>query len=74
MDWEVLHSTHGEAVDSMTTCVTDYIHFCVNNTVPVKRVRCFPNNKPCVTPNLNNLLNLKKTKQFKLVLQTKKIF
>ena len=59
-DWEVLYSPHGEDVDSMTTCVTDYINFCVNNTVPVKRVRCFPNNKPWVTPDLKNLLNPKK--------------
>ena len=59
-DWEVLYSPHREDVDSMTTCVTDDINFCVDNTVPVKRVRCFPNNKPWVTPDLKNLLNLKK--------------
>ena len=31
-DWEVLYSAHGEDVASMTTCVTDDINFCVNNT------------------------------------------
>lgn len=44
----------------MTDCVTEYIHFCLDNTILVKRVRCFPNNKPWVTPKLKALLNEKK--------------
>ena len=46
MDWEVLCGPHGEDIDSLTTCITDYINFCVENTVPSRKVHCFSNNKP----------------------------
>ncbi|XP_073674252.1 uncharacterized protein [Garra rufa] len=59
-DWDVLCSPHGEDIDSLTHCVTDYINFCVENTVPSRSVQCFPNNKPWVTPELKALLNEKK--------------
>ncbi|RXN29760.1 RNA-directed DNA polymerase from mobile element jockey [Labeo rohita] len=59
-DWDVLCSPHGEDVDSLIHCVTDYIHFCVENTVPSRTVWCFPNNKPWVTSELKALLNEKK--------------
>ncbi|KAI3377878.1 hypothetical protein L3Q82_009015, partial [Scortum barcoo] len=42
--------------DSLTDCITGYIHFCVETTVPTRRVRCFSNNKPWVTPDLRALL------------------
>lgn len=45
----------------MNRCVTDYIHFCVKSTVSMKRVRCFPSNKPWVTSELKTLLNEKKS-------------
>lgn len=44
-DWEALCSPHGDDIDSLTDCIMDYINFCVENTVPSKRVQCFPNNK-----------------------------
>ncbi|TWW74048.1 hypothetical protein D4764_14G0000490 [Takifugu flavidus] len=44
----------------LTTCIMDYINFCVENTVPTRKVRCFPNNKPWVTPDLKAPLNEKK--------------
>lgn len=59
-DWEALCSPHGEDIDSLTDCITDYINFCVENTVPSRRVRCFSNNKPWVTPEIKALLNEKK--------------
>lgn len=59
-DWDIQCSSHGEDINSLTHCITDYISFCVENTVPSKRVRFFPNNKPSVTPNLKALLNKKK--------------
>ncbi|TWW77710.1 hypothetical protein D4764_12G0011000 [Takifugu flavidus] len=59
-DWDVLCEPHGEDIDGLTTCITDYINFCVENTVPTRKVRCFPNNKPWVTPDLKALLNEKK--------------
>lgn len=52
-DWEVLCRSHEEDINSMIHCVTYYINFCVENTAPMKRVRCFPSNKPWVTSELN---------------------
>lgn len=34
--------------------------FCVENTVPTRKVQCFCNNKPWVAPDLTTLLNKKK--------------
>lgn len=59
-DWEMLCNCHGEDIDTLTHCVTDYINFCVENTIPKKKVRCFSNNKPWVTSELKALLNEKK--------------
>lgn len=59
-DWQELCRPHGEDIDALTHCIMDYINFCVENTVPTKRVRCFSNNKPWVTPELKALLNEKK--------------
>ncbi len=59
-DWEVLCKSHDEDINILTECITDYIHFCVDNTVPTKKVKCYSNNKPWVTPELKALLNEKK--------------
>ncbi|XP_065817350.1 uncharacterized protein [Labrus bergylta] len=59
-DWEVLCSPHGEDIDGLTHCITDYINFCDENTVPTKKIQCFSNNKPWVTPELKTLLNEKR--------------
>ncbi|KAI3352035.1 hypothetical protein L3Q82_020850 [Scortum barcoo] len=60
-DWEVLCGPHEQDIDSLTDCITDYINFCVETTVPTKRARCFSNNKPWVTPDLGALLQEKRT-------------
>ncbi|KAI3355965.1 hypothetical protein L3Q82_017155, partial [Scortum barcoo] len=60
-DWEVLCGPHEQDIDSLTDCITDYINFCVETTVPTKRVQCFSNNKPWVTPDLRALLQEKRT-------------
>ncbi|XP_041827603.1 uncharacterized protein LOC121631042 [Melanotaenia boesemani] len=59
-DWDALYEPHGEDIDGLTDCVSDYIGFCIENTIPTKEVRCYPNNKPWVTSNLKILLNEKK--------------
>ncbi|MBN3324503.1 SYT4 protein, partial [Atractosteus spatula] len=59
-DWDVLCEPHGDDIDSMVDCVTDYINFCVDNTIPTKDVHCFSNNKPWITSDLKALLNDKK--------------
>ncbi|TWW54783.1 hypothetical protein D4764_0220080 [Takifugu flavidus] len=46
------------------TTVSDYIMFCTENSVPTKKVRCYPNNKPWVTSDLKALLNKKKRASF----------
>lgn len=51
---------HGEDIDGLTECITDYINFCVDYTVPTRTVKCYPNNKPWVTKDIKALLNKKK--------------
>ena len=46
----------------MTERATDYINFCVDNTILTRTVRCFPSNKPWITSDLKELLNKKKKK------------
>ncbi|XP_049911756.1 uncharacterized protein LOC126397200 [Epinephelus moara] len=59
-DWNVLCEPHGEDIDGLTECITDYINFCVDGIVPARTVRCYPNNKPWVTKDIKAILNLKK--------------
>ncbi|KAI3367576.1 hypothetical protein L3Q82_026208 [Scortum barcoo] len=40
-DWEVLCGPHEQDIDSLTDCITDYINFCVETTVPTKRSTVF---------------------------------
>nr|XP_057907087.1 uncharacterized protein LOC131104187 [Doryrhamphus excisus] len=58
--WEELFHPHGDDIDSLTDCITDYINFCVENTVPTRTVRCFSNNKPWINPDIKALLKEKK--------------
>ncbi|KAL0147202.1 hypothetical protein M9458_057492, partial [Cirrhinus mrigala] len=64
-DWVALCEPHGADTDNLTDCVTEYINFCVDCTVPVKSIRCFPNNKPWVTKDIKALLNEKKKAQLR---------
>ncbi|KAI4881531.1 hypothetical protein NFI96_008386 [Prochilodus magdalenae] len=59
-DWTALYEPHGEDIDRLTECITDYINFCVDSTVPTRTVKCYPNNKPWVTKDIKALLNKKK--------------
>ncbi|KAI3368405.1 hypothetical protein L3Q82_008108 [Scortum barcoo] len=54
------HDAHGEDIDSLTHCLTDYINFCVENTVPTRTVRSFSNSKPWITPDIKALLKEKR--------------
>ena len=58
--WEELCDPHGEDIDNLTDCITDYINFCVENTVPTRTVRCFSNNKPWINPEIKVLLKEEK--------------
>ncbi len=55
-DWDALWGGHRQYDD----CITDYITFCVENTISTKTMQCFPNNKPWVTSDMKELLNKKK--------------
>lgn len=59
-EWEVLSDSHGVDIDSLTTCITDHIIFCVENTVPTRTIQCFPNNKPWINADIQALLKEKK--------------
>ena len=58
-DWTVF-ITACNSVDELTVTVSDYIKFCVSNSIPSKKVKLFPNNKPWITPEIKTLLNKKK--------------
>lgn len=59
-DWDALYVSHGEDIDGLTDCVSECTGFCIDNTIPTKKVCCYPNNKPWVTCSLRTLLNEKK--------------
>ncbi|XP_049333313.1 uncharacterized protein LOC125801152 [Astyanax mexicanus] len=59
-DWSVLLHPHGEDIEGVTHCVTDYLNFHMDVAVTTKTVRCFPNNKPWITSTVKDLLNQKK--------------
>ena len=40
--------------------ITDYINFCRDTVIPVRTVKCYPNNKPWITSDIKDLLNQKK--------------
>ena len=58
--WDIFSDSHGEDIDNLTDSITDYINFCVENTVPTRTVRYFSNNKPWITPDIKALLKEKK--------------
>uniref|UniRef100_A0AAQ6IRP3 Reverse transcriptase domain-containing protein n=1 Tax=Anabas testudineus TaxID=64144 RepID=A0AAQ6IRP3_ANATE len=59
-DWKTLCEPHGEDIDGLTDCISDYINFCVDTQVPTKTICCFPNNKPWVPQDIKAILNDKK--------------
>ena len=59
-DWPALCEPHGEDIDGLTECITDYINFCVDCNVPARTVTCYPNNKPWITKKIKAILNEKK--------------
>lgn len=59
-DWDVFFKDCGNDIDMLNASISGYIDFCVDSVIPVKNVRCYPNNKPWVTKELKHFLNLKK--------------
>ena len=44
-------------VHELTQTISDYISFCVENTIPTKQVKVFPNNKPWITKRVKEIIN-----------------
>ena len=63
-DWDVLQDTEGKwgdtDMDREVDCIVSYTSFCRDMILPVRVVRCFPNNKPWITCDIKGLLNQKK--------------
>lgn len=59
-DSDVLCGPHGEDINNMTDCISEYITFCDQTTIRTRTVSCFPNNTPQITSDLKVLLNQKK--------------
>lgn len=59
-DWGMFQRVHGEDIEGLSGCITDFIKFCKESIVPTKKVQCFPNNKPWINGNIKALLNKKK--------------
>ncbi|CAN9505300.1 unnamed protein product [Ophioblennius macclurei] len=59
-DWSALSEPHGDDINSLTNCVTSYINFCVDSTIPTKTVLCYGNNKSWVTKDIKAILNKNK--------------
>ena len=47
-------------MDDLTETVSDYINFCVESTIPTKRIKVYPNNKPWITKRVKDVINKKK--------------
>lgn len=41
-DWNALYEPHGEDINGLTDCVSEYIKFCTDNSIPTKKVRYYP--------------------------------
>ncbi|XP_036949323.1 CMP-N-acetylneuraminate-beta-galactosamide-alpha-2,3-sialyltransferase 1-like [Acanthopagrus latus] len=48
-----------EAINVFADCISEYIGFCMDNSIPTKEVHCYPNNIPWVTSDPKALLNKK---------------
>uniref|UniRef100_A0AAV2KDG8 Uncharacterized protein n=1 Tax=Knipowitschia caucasica TaxID=637954 RepID=A0AAV2KDG8_KNICA len=57
--WDEL-CDHGDDINAITECITDYINFCCEIAVPSKIVRGFSNNKPWMNIEIKALLKEKK--------------
>ncbi len=56
-DWDCFSC---ENTDELCDMVSSYISFCVNSTIPSKKVVVYPNNKPWVTKELKTVIIKKK--------------
>lgn len=53
-EWNIFHRLD---VDTAAETVTDYIQFCVDNTIPKKEITVYPNNKSYITKEVKDCIN-----------------
>lgn len=59
----------GDDIEGPTHCITDYLTFCLNAVIPVKKVKCFPNNKPWITSEVKAVLNRRAQRELKICMK-----
>lgn len=50
-DFYVLFDKNGP-IDDNIDVLNSYLHFCIDNSVPMKTIKCYPNNKPWISKEL----------------------
>ena len=58
-DWDVFIKSSAN-INEATNVISGYITFCEELCIPVKQIKCFPNNKPWVNSEMKNLVCQKK--------------
>jgi hypothetical protein len=58
-DWSAFTDNNTD-LNNLVDVVTCYVQFCVNNAIPTKKVKVFPNNKPWITKEVKSVINKKK--------------
>ncbi|KAJ8022010.1 hypothetical protein HOLleu_39377 [Holothuria leucospilota] len=58
-DWSVFVDANPELSD-LVDVVSSYIQFCRENSIPTKKVKVSPNNKPWITKEVKSVINRKK--------------
>ena len=59
-DWSVFTDACGGCLTTLSDTVTEYINFCVDSIIPIKKVKSFANNKPWMTSEIYELIKRKK--------------
>ena len=57
-NWDVFHDQN--SLDVTTSVTTDYINFCAQLVIPIKRIRIYPNNKRFVSKDIKDIINTRK--------------
>ena len=59
-DWNSFMDS-SESIDELVTVISEYINFCVDNIIPVRVVKSYPNQKPWISKELIDVLKQKKS-------------
>ena len=59
-DWEEFFRECNGDLNLLYDTICSYVTFCADSVIPTKQIKIFANNKPWITKDLKNCLNLKK--------------